>query len=67
MKIIHRMKNSGLPAIMKLQQFIEELNQMEQKELNNPQFQVDKNSFSAMNWLKHRRKGKIEDGKFGQN
>ena len=54
-----------LPAMMKLQQFIQELNQMEQKELNNPQFQVEKNSFSIMNWLKHlRKRGKLKMDKF---
>ena len=34
-------------AMMKLQQFIQELNQMEQKELNNPQFQVEKTLFQS--------------------
>lgn len=45
LNIIQRMKNNGLPAMMKLQQFIQELDQMEQKELNHPQFQVEKKLF----------------------
>ena len=31
--------------MMKLQQFIQELDQMEEKELSNPQFQVEKKLF----------------------
>ena len=45
LNIIQRMKNNGLPAMMKLQQFIQALDQMEQKELNHPQFQVEKKLF----------------------
>ena len=44
-EIIQRMKNNGLPAMMKLQQFIQELDQMKEKELSNPQFQVEKKLF----------------------
>lgn len=63
MKIIHRMKNNGLPAMMKLQQFIQELNQMEQKELNNPQFQVEKKLFFNHELVETpTEKGEIEDG-----
>ena len=44
-KIIQRLKTNGLPAMMKLQQFIQVLDQMEQKKVNNPLFQVEKKLF----------------------
>ena len=43
--IIERMKKNGLPAMIKLQQFIQELDQMHDKKIINPQFQVDKKMF----------------------
>lgn len=45
MEILHRMKSNGLPAMMKLQQFLAEIDQMTAKPLSHPQFQVDKKAF----------------------
>lgn len=45
MEILHRMKSNGLPAMMKLQQFLAEIDQMTATPLSHPQFQVDKKAF----------------------
>jgi hypothetical protein len=45
MAILKRMRNSSMPAILKLQQFITELDAPQQVEIKNPQFQVNKGVF----------------------
>lgn len=44
-EILHRMKSNGLPAMMKLQQLIQEIDQMNTPSITHPQFQVDKKAF----------------------
>ena len=43
--ILKRMKNNAMPAMMKLQQFIQELNTADAPAIKNPQFQVKKDTF----------------------
>jgi len=45
MEILQRMKSNGLPAMMKLQQLLQEIDQMNSKTITNPQFQVNKKAF----------------------
>jgi len=45
MEILHRLKSNGLPAMMKLQQFLQAIDQMNTSPLSHPQFQVDKKAF----------------------
>jgi len=45
MEILQRMKSNGLPAMMKLQQLLQEIDQMNSKTIANPQFQVNKKAF----------------------
>lgn len=45
MSILKRMRDSAFPAIMKLQQFMKELDKSEQASLENPQLQVKKKAF----------------------
>lgn len=45
MAILKRIRNSSMPAILKLQQFITELDTPEQIEIENPQFQVSQGVF----------------------
>lgn len=45
MAILKRMRNSSMPAILKLQQFITELDSPQQVKIKNPQFQVNKGVF----------------------
>ncbi len=45
MAILKRMKDNGLPAMMRLQQFIQEMGAAEQPALKKPQFQVNKKMF----------------------
>lgn len=45
MAILKRMRKASMPAIMKLQQFITELDTKEQSDIENPQFQVSQSVF----------------------
>lgn len=45
MSILKRMRNASMPAMMKLEQFITELDAKEHSELESPQFQVSQNVF----------------------
>lgn len=45
MAIMKRLRNNAMPAMMKLQQFIQELDAAEKPEIKNPQFQVKKSMF----------------------
>ena len=45
MAILNRLKSNMLPAMMKLQQYLEEINQGEKRSLRHPQFQVNKKLF----------------------
>ncbi|MGB1448256.1 MAG: DUF2855 family protein [Flavobacteriaceae bacterium] len=45
MDILHRMKSNGLPAMMKLQQFMIEIDNKTTAPLSHPQFQVNKKAF----------------------
>ena len=44
-EILHRMKSNVLPAMMKCQQFLQEIDQMNTTSITHPQFQVDKKAF----------------------
>ena len=43
--ILQRLKDNALPAVMKLQQYITELEATNKRDMNHPQFQVDKSMF----------------------
>ena len=43
--VIHRLKQNAFPAMIKLQAFIQEINQMSSPKMHHPQFQVDKKLF----------------------
>ena len=45
MAILKRMRKASMPAIMKLQQLITQLDASQQSEIKNPQFQVNQNIF----------------------
>ncbi len=45
MAILKRMRTASMPAMMKLEQFITELDAREHSEMENPQFQVNQNVF----------------------
>jgi hypothetical protein len=45
MGLLKRMRNASMPALMKLEQFITELDAKENQEMKNPQFQVNRNVF----------------------
>ena len=44
-EILSRLKNNALPAMMKLQQFIQELDSKKEVKMKHPQFQVEKKLF----------------------